>query len=70
MATKFEIYKGKIGDFHCRLTHTNGRGAVNSARGYTTTVNAIQGLNSLKANAPHAIVEDRGPPRSSWFKDV
>ena len=59
MATKFEIYKGKIGDFHWRLTHTNGRVIAKSGEGYTTKVNAIHGLNSVKANAPNATVEDR-----------
>ena len=59
MAAKFEIYKGKIGDFHWRLTHTNGRVIANSGEGYTTKVNAINGLNSVKENAPNATVEDR-----------
>jgi uncharacterized protein YegP (UPF0339 family) len=58
MAAKFEIYKGKIGDFHWRLTHTNGRVIAKSGEGYTTKVNAINGLNSVKENAPNAIVED------------
>jgi uncharacterized protein YegP (UPF0339 family) len=59
MAAKFEIYKGKIGDFHRRLTHTNGRVIARSGEGYTTKVNAIHGLNSVKDNAPNATVEDR-----------
>jgi uncharacterized protein YegP (UPF0339 family) len=59
MAAKFEIYKGKIGDFHWRLTHTNGRVIAKSGEGYTTKVNAIHGLNSVKENAPDATVEDR-----------
>ncbi len=59
MAAKFEIYKGKIGDFHWRLTHTNGQVIANSGEGYTTKVNAINGINSVKANAPSATVEDK-----------
>jgi uncharacterized protein YegP (UPF0339 family) len=59
MAAKFEIYKGKIGDFHWRLIHTNGRVIAKSGEGYTTKVNAINGLNSVKENAPNATVEDR-----------
>ena len=59
MTAKFEIYKGKIGDFHWRLTHTNGRVIAKSGEGYTTKVNAINGLNSVKDNATNAIVEDR-----------
>ena len=59
MTAKFEIYKGKIGDFHWRLTHTNGQVIANSGEGYTTKVNAINGLNSVKKNAPSAPVEDK-----------
>ena len=59
MVAKFEIYKGKIGDFHWRLTHANGRVIAKSGEGYTTKVNAIHGLNSVKANARSAAVEDR-----------
>jgi hypothetical protein len=59
MAAKFEIYKGKIGDYRWRLTHTNGQVIANSGEGYTTKVNAINGLNSVKENAPSAPVEDK-----------
>ncbi len=66
MAAKFEIYKGKIGDFHWRLTHTNGRVIAKSGEGYTSKINAINGLNSVKENAPNATVEDRtGGPRGA-----
>lgn len=59
MAAKFEIYKGKIGDFRWRLTHTNGQIIASSGEGYTTKVNAVNGLKSVKENAPNAAVEDR-----------
>jgi uncharacterized protein YegP (UPF0339 family) len=59
MAAKFEIYKGKIGDFRWRLTHTNGQIIATSGEGYTSKVNAINGLNSVKENAPAAPIEDR-----------
>jgi len=64
MTAKFEIYKGKIGDFHWRLTHTNGRILAKSDEGYTTKINAIHGLNSVKKNVPGAAVEDRTGCRS------
>ena len=64
MAAKFEVYKGKIGDFHWRLIHTNGRVIAKSVEGYTTKVNAIHGLNSVKENAPNAIVEDSAAQKS------
>ncbi|MFC1953471.1 YegP family protein [Chloroflexota bacterium] len=63
MTAKFEIYKGKIGDFHWKLTHTNGRLIAKSGEGYTTKVNAIHGLNSVKKNVPGAAIEDRTGPR-------
>jgi uncharacterized protein YegP (UPF0339 family) len=59
MAAKFEIYKGKIGDFRWRLTHTNGQIIANSGEGYTTKVNAIKGIKSIKDNSPDAVVEDK-----------
>lgn len=59
MSAKFQIYKGKIGDFRWRLTHTNGQIIADSGEGYTTKVNAINGLNSVKQNAPNATIEDK-----------
>ena len=59
MAAKFEIFRGKIGDFRWRLTHTNGQIIATSGEGYTSKVNAFNGLKSVKENAPGAQVEDR-----------
>jgi uncharacterized protein YegP (UPF0339 family) len=59
MAVRFEIYKGNIGDFRWRLKHSNGHVIANSGEGYTTKVNAINGLNSVKANAFSAPVIDK-----------
>jgi uncharacterized protein len=59
MAAKFEIFRGKIGDFRWRLTHTNGQIIATSGEGYTSKVNAVNGLKSVKENAPTAPVEDR-----------
>ncbi len=59
MAAKFEIFKGKIGDYHWRLVHDNGQIIANSGEGYTTKVNAINGLKSVKENAPEAPTEDK-----------
>ena len=58
MAAKFEIFRGKIGDFHWRLIHRNGRIIAKSGEGYTAKVNAIHGLNSVKQNVPDAPVAD------------
>jgi uncharacterized protein YegP (UPF0339 family) len=59
MVATFEIYKGKIGDFYWKLTHNNGHVIAKSGEGYTTKVNAINGLNSVRKNAPGAAVKDR-----------
>ena len=59
MSAKFEIYKDKIGEFRWRLTHTNGHIIANSGEGYTTKVNAMGGVKSVKTNVPDSIVEDR-----------
>jgi uncharacterized protein len=59
MAAKFEIFRGKIGDFHWRVIHANGRIIAKSGDGYTTKVNALHGLNSVRKNVLNATVEDR-----------
>ena len=59
MAAKFELYKDKSGNFRWRLVHTNGQIIADSGEGYTTKENAINGLNSVKENAPGATIEDR-----------
>jgi uncharacterized protein len=59
MAATFAIYKDKIGEFHWRLTHTNGHVIATSGEGYTTKVNAMSGVRSVKENVPGSIVEDR-----------
>jgi uncharacterized protein YegP (UPF0339 family) len=59
MTAKFQIYKDKIGEFRWRLTHTNGHVIATSGEGYTTKVNAMGGVRSVKANVPGSNVEDR-----------
>jgi uncharacterized protein YegP (UPF0339 family) len=59
MAAKFEIYKDKSGAFRWRLIHTNGQVIADSGEGYTTKVNAMGGIKSVKENAPKATVEDK-----------
>ena len=59
MAAKFVIYKDKTGEFRWRLTHTNGQVIADSGEGYTTKVNAMGGIKSVKENAPKATVGDK-----------
>ena len=59
MAAKFEIYKDKSGEFRWRLIQTNGQVIANSGEGYKAKANAINGIHSVKENAPRATVEDK-----------
>lgn len=55
---KFEIYKDKAGEFRFRLTATNGQ-TIAAGEGYTTHANCINGVESVKKNAPDAeVVEE------------
>ncbi len=59
MAARFEIYQDKTGEFRWRLIHTNGQMIASSGEGYKAKANAIGGINSVKENAPSAIIEDK-----------
>ena len=56
MAARFEIYKGKIGDFYWKLIHSNGRVLAKSNESYASRLNAMHNINSVKANVPGATV--------------
>ena len=59
MASNFEVYKDNIGEFRWKLIHTNGQVIASSGEGYTTKVNAIGGIKSVKGNTPAAVIEDK-----------
>jgi len=59
MAAKFEIYKDKTAEFRWRLTHTNGQVIANSGESYNAKANVMNGINSVKENAPGATIEDK-----------
>lgn len=65
MTAKFEIFKGKIGDFRWRLIHTNGQVIATSGEGYTTKVNAMNGINSVKENVATASIEEKAAIKES-----
>lgn len=55
---KFEVYKDKAGEFRFRLKAGNGQ-IIAVGEGYTTRANCINGIESIKKNAPDAeIVEE------------
>ena len=59
MAATFELYKDKAGEFRWRLRHENGQIIADSGEGYTTKDNAKNGIQSVKENAPIALIEDQ-----------
>ena len=50
---KFEVYKDKAGEFRFRLTAKNGQN-IAASEGYTTLDNCLNGIESVKKNAPDA----------------
>jgi len=51
MPGKFEIYKDKAGKYRFRLKATNGQ-TILASGGYKTKVSALNGVASVKKNAP------------------
>ena len=52
---KFEVYKDKAGEFRFRLTASNGQ-TIAVSEGYTAHANCLNGVESVKENAPDAEV--------------
>ncbi len=50
---KFEVYTDKAGEFRFRLTAKNGQ-IIAVSEGYKTLANCINGIESVKKNAPDA----------------
>lgn len=57
MAGKFELYKDTSGKFRFRLKAGNGE-IIASSEAYNTKVGAQDGIQSVKTNAPGAVVVD------------
>ena len=55
MSAKFEVYKDKAGEYRFRLKATNGE-IIAVSEGYTTKQNVLNGIESVKENAPIAEV--------------
>jgi len=58
MAAKFEVYEDKAGELRFRLEAGNGEIIANS-EGYTTKASRLKGIESVKANAASAVVDDK-----------
>lgn len=55
---KFEIYVDKAGEYRFRLKATNGQ-IIAVGEGYTTHANCMNGVESVKKNAPDAEVVEQ-----------
>jgi len=53
---KFEIYNDKAGEFRFRLKATNGQ-IIATSEGYKALAGCLNGVESVKKNAPDAEVE-------------
>lgn len=58
MAGKFELYKDKAGEFRFRLKASNGQ-VIAIGEGYKTKASALNGIESIRKNAPEAPVDDQ-----------
>ncbi|MBQ8280076.1 MAG: YegP family protein [Roseburia sp.] len=52
---KFEVYTDKAGEYRFRLTATNGQ-TIATSEGYTALASCLNGVESVKENAPDAEV--------------
>jgi hypothetical protein len=58
MAAKFELYKDAAGEYRWSLRHDNGDIIADSGEGYAGKQGALNGIQSVKENAPTAPIED------------
>jgi hypothetical protein len=58
MGARFELYADRDGDYRWRLVHDNGNIIADSGEGYASKQKARQGIESVRANAPEAPVEE------------
>ncbi len=54
---KFQVFKGKDGQFYFRLKAANGE-VICSSEGYTTKQSCLNGIQAVKAVAAEAPVEE------------
>lgn len=53
---RFEVYEDNAGEWRWRLVATNGNIIADSGEGYASKQGAKRGIESVKANAPKALV--------------
>ena len=55
---KFEVYEDKSGEFRFRLKATNGQ-VIAVSEGYKAKASCLNGVESVKKNAPDAAIEEQ-----------
>lgn len=55
---KFEVYKDKAGEYRWRLVAPNGRSIADSGEGYSSKESCLEGIASVKKNAPDAQITE------------
>jgi uncharacterized protein len=58
MAGKFVLKKGTTGKFHFNLVAGNGQ-VIATSEAYESRESALKGIESVKANAPGAALDDQ-----------
>jgi uncharacterized protein YegP (UPF0339 family) len=58
MAAKFVLKKGSTGKFRFNLVATNGQ-VIATSEAYETKASAVNGIESVKRNAPNAEIDDQ-----------
>jgi uncharacterized protein len=58
MAAKFVLRKGSTGKFRFNLVAPNGQ-VIATSEAYESKASAINGIESVKRNAPNAEIEDQ-----------
>jgi uncharacterized protein YegP (UPF0339 family) len=58
MAGKFELKTAKSGQFHFNLKAANGQ-VIATSEMYQTKASALNGIESVKNNAPGAAIDDQ-----------
>ena len=58
VAAKFVLKKGSTGNYHFNLVATNGQ-VIATSESYESKASALNGIESVKRNAPGAAVDDQ-----------
>lgn len=57
MATKFELYKDKAGEFRWRLKHSNGNIIATASEGYASKASALRSIEIVRESAESPMEE-------------